>query len=151
MALLVERVSDPEASLRLTALETMVSEVRTSTSSMTSVPKPLKFLRPHYSTLKDNYAAAKPGKDKTLLADVLSLLAMTMSEEGTRESLNYKLLGSREDLGSWGTRSRARVPSALAPFLRLSAIPSRGRGPPRHGPMLPHTPAATPARRVRET
>ena len=80
----------------------MVNEVRTSTSSMTSVPKPLKFLRPHYATLKDNYVAAKPGKDKTLLADVLSLLAMTMSEEGTRESLNFKLLGSREDLGSWG-------------------------------------------------
>ena len=80
----------------------MVNEVRTSTSSMTSVPKPLKFLRPHYATLKANYDAAKPGKDKTLLADVLSLLAMTMAEDGTRESLNYKLLGSRDDLGSWG-------------------------------------------------
>ena len=27
-------------------------EIRASTSSMTSVPKPLKFLRPHYGTLK---------------------------------------------------------------------------------------------------
>ena len=80
----------------------MVNEVRTSTSSMTSVPKPLKFLRPHYATLKANYASATPGKDKTLLADVLSLLAMTMQEDGTRESLNFKLLGSREDLSSWG-------------------------------------------------
>ena len=80
----------------------MVTEVRTSTSSMTSVPKPLKFLRPHYATLKANYASATPGKDKTLLADVLSLLAMTMQEDGTRESLNFKLLGSREDLSSWG-------------------------------------------------
>eukprot|EP00971_Amphidinium_carterae_P295616 5870849-Amphidinium_carterae.1 len=26
-----------------------VKELKTSTSSMTSVPKPLKFLRPHYS------------------------------------------------------------------------------------------------------
>lgn len=30
-------------------------EIRTSTSSMTSVPKPLKFLRPHYGTLKAHY------------------------------------------------------------------------------------------------
>jgi 26S proteasome regulatory subunit N1 len=94
--------SDPEASLRKTALETMVQEVRTSTSSMTSVPKPLKFLRPHYATLKANYEVAKADASKTLLADVLSLLAMTMAEEGKRESLDYKLLGSREDLGSWG-------------------------------------------------
>merc|ERR1719267_497696 len=69
---------------------------------MTSVPKPLKFLRPHYGTLKANHVAAEAGPTKTLLADVLSLLAMTMGEEGKRESLNYKLLGSREDLGSWG-------------------------------------------------
>ena len=41
MELLVSRTSNPE--LCLNALETMVSEVRTSTSSMTSVPKPLKF------------------------------------------------------------------------------------------------------------
>lgn len=102
MALLVSRVSDPEPTLRLTALEAMVKEVRTSTSSMTSVPKPLKFLRPHYGTLKDNYAAAAAGPAKTMLADVLSLLAMTMSEDGVRESLSYKLLGSRDDLGSWG-------------------------------------------------
>jgi len=30
-------------------------EIRTSTSSMTSVPKPLKFLRPHYGTLKSYF------------------------------------------------------------------------------------------------
>ncbi|KOO53054.1 26s proteasome non-ATPase regulatory subunit 2, partial [Chrysochromulina tobinii] len=102
MELLVTRVSDPEPALRLTALETMVKEVRTATSSMTSVPKPLKFLRPHYPTLKVTYASAPPGPAKTMLADVLSLLAMTMAEDGVRESLNYKLLGSRDDLGSWG-------------------------------------------------
>jgi len=76
----------------------MVNEVRTSTSSMTSVPKPLKFLRPHYATLKTTYETAEAGPAKTMLADVLSLLAMTMGEEGQRESLNYKLLGSREDV-----------------------------------------------------
>ena len=36
------------------------------------------------------------------LADVLSVLAMTMAEEGSLESLRFKLLGDREDLGGWG-------------------------------------------------
>ena len=52
MELLVERVRDPVKELRKAALEKMVEEVRTSTSSMTSVPKPLKFLRPHFPALK---------------------------------------------------------------------------------------------------
>ena len=33
------------------AIETLRNEIRTATSSMTSVPKPLKFLREHYGTL----------------------------------------------------------------------------------------------------
>ena len=57
MELLVTRVQDPELALRAAALQTMVKEIRTATSSMTSVPKPLKFLRPHYGTLKDAYKA----------------------------------------------------------------------------------------------
>ena len=74
MELLVERVRDPVKELRKAALEKMVEEVRTSTSSMTSVPKPLKFLRPHFPALKESYTLAKPDETKTLLADVLSLL-----------------------------------------------------------------------------
>ncbi len=34
------------------ALEGLRKEIRTSTTSMTSIPKPLKFLRPHYEPLK---------------------------------------------------------------------------------------------------
>ncbi|GFS30593.1 26S proteasome regulatory subunit S2 1A [Actinidia rufa] len=39
---------------------------------------------------------------KEFLADILSVLAMTMSTEGERESLKYRLLGSEGDIGSWG-------------------------------------------------
>lgn len=44
------------------------------------------------------------GANKTLLADVISLLAMTMSKpsDETPESLKYRLLGSAEEIGSWG-------------------------------------------------
>ena len=72
--LYVTRTSDPELSLRQAALDGMVKEIRTATSSMTSVPKPLKFLRPHYATLKATYAAMAVDVTKPLLADVLSLL-----------------------------------------------------------------------------
>lgn len=38
--------------VKLMALEVLRREIRTATSSMTSVPKPLKFLRPSYEPLK---------------------------------------------------------------------------------------------------
>lgn len=72
---------------------------------MTAVPKPLKFLAPHLATLKaifDGMPAAHA--NKKVLADVLSVLAMTMGVEGKREVLAYRLLGSgaAEDVGEWG-------------------------------------------------
>lgn len=126
-------------------------EIRESTSSMTSVPKPLKFLRPHvsinhanvflqisdmlisihpwlllqyhtvlkpknsccfllcwtqYPELKDVFEAMMDGENKTELSDVLSVLGMTMAGSGTRESLKYKLTGSKSGalngLDLWG-------------------------------------------------
>ncbi|KAL0702987.1 hypothetical protein Bca4012_059109 [Brassica carinata] len=36
------------------------------------------------------------------LSDILSVLALTMSAEGERESLSYRLIGTEGDIGSWG-------------------------------------------------
>ncbi|XP_052207824.1 26S proteasome non-ATPase regulatory subunit 2 homolog A [Diospyros lotus] len=102
LELYVERVQDSDPGLQKVALESMRQEIRTSTSSMTSVPKPLKFLRPHYGTLKTYYETMPYSDVKKFLADILSVLAMTMSAEGERESLKYRLLGSEGDIGSWG-------------------------------------------------
>ncbi|GAB4824919.1 26S proteasome non-ATPase regulatory subunit 2 A [Ancistrocladus abbreviatus] len=102
LELYVERVQDPDPGLQRVALESMRHEIRTSTSSMTSVPKPLKFLRPHYGALKAYFETMTDSDLKRLLADVLSVLALTMSAEGERESLKYRLLGSEGDIGSWG-------------------------------------------------
>ncbi|KAL7571827.1 hypothetical protein ACA910_002909 [Epithemia clementina (nom. ined.)] len=103
--------------LRLTALQMMVQELRTATSSMTSVPKPLKFLRPHYPLLKVTYEKLKKSAPATItgpllelrarLADVLSVLAMTLSSSPSatmqpRESLKFKLAANDDNLGSWG-------------------------------------------------
>lgn len=89
--------------LQKVAIDTMSKEIRSSTSSMTSVPKPLKFLSPHYAPLQEYYEAlADEQENKPFLADVLSILAMTMGKEGSRQSLAFKLKGSKEPLGDWG-------------------------------------------------
>ncbi|KAJ3669143.1 hypothetical protein LUZ60_011093 [Juncus effusus] len=102
LELYVERVQDTEPGVQKLALESMRQEIRSATSSMTSVPKPLKFLRPHYGTLKAFFEGMPESELKKCMADVLSVLALTMSAEGERESLKYRLLGSEGDIGSWG-------------------------------------------------
>jgi RPN1 N-terminal domain len=63
---------------------------------MTSVPKPLKFLRPHYAALKAVYdgmvskssaGGAGGEENRKALADIMSILAMTMAAPGTRDRL----------------------------------------------------------------
>jgi len=81
-------------------LELLREKIRSATSSLTSVPKPLKFLRPHFDTLKGVYEKITDVSTKKLCADVLSCLSMVMSEK--RECLHFRLAGSDEDLGDWG-------------------------------------------------
>merc|ERR1719209_2831238 len=72
-------------------------------TSVTSVPKPLKFMIPHYETMKEVFAKMAAGsKVKRQCADVVSVLAMTMSEE--RECLKFKLEGHQttEEIELWG-------------------------------------------------
>lgn len=104
LELLVQRVMDSKAGVAKLALESMRTEIKTATSSMTSVPKPLKFLRPHLQTFKDQYPTIKDATNKKLLADVISVLSMTDSpgENVIPESLKYKMLGSGEEVGFWG-------------------------------------------------
>ncbi|GMJ06401.1 26S PROTEASOME REGULATORY SUBUNIT S2 1A, 26S proteasome regulatory subunit S2 1A [Hibiscus trionum] len=102
LELYVEGIQNPDPELQKSALQRMRQEIRPSASSMTSVPKPLKFLRPHYGTLKAFYETVPDSDFKKDLADVLSVLALTMSAEGERESLKYRLLGSGGDIESWG-------------------------------------------------
>ncbi|XP_078438316.1 26S proteasome non-ATPase regulatory subunit 2 homolog A-like [Wolffia australiana] len=102
LELYVERVQDSDPGVQKLALESMRQEIRTATSSMTSVPKPLKFLRSHYGTLKAFFETISDSDIKKDLADILSVLAMTMSAEGERESLKYRVLSPEADIGSWG-------------------------------------------------
>ncbi|EKG13391.1 Proteasome/cyclosome regulatory subunit [Macrophomina phaseolina MS6] len=100
--MLVERIQESDTSLYKPALEAIKNFIKTSTSSMTAVPKPLKFLRPHYESLEKTYESWPEGEDKQSLADMLSVLGMTYSDENRRDTLKYRLLSPSKDLGSWG-------------------------------------------------
>lgn len=102
LELCVTRLGEPKKELWGNALTTMTTLIRASTTSMTSVPKPLKFMIPHFDTMKACHEKMEEGATKKQCADVVSVLAMTMSEE--RECLKYKLLGNQttEEIELWG-------------------------------------------------
>lgn len=102
LEMLVERLKEGNSELYDPALDALKNFIRTSTSSMTAVPKPLKFLRPHYTSLTELYDSWSEGETKDKLADILSVLGMTYSGDGKNESLKYRLKSSIDDIGSWG-------------------------------------------------
>lgn len=66
LELLVERAKDPKPEIQKNALESLKSHIRSSTTSMTSVPKPLKFLRPFYPELVTFYNGQMEYENKVL-------------------------------------------------------------------------------------
>ena len=83
LELCVQRLKEPDAKLYPNALETLGKLIKASTTSMTSVPKPLKFMIPHFEAMKEVQAKMMPqdGPMARQCADVVSVLAMTMSED----------------------------------------------------------------------
>lgn len=93
---------EKDASLYSLALETLRKLIRTSTTSMTSVPLPLKFLRSYYSRLKDRCDSIETDeKTKALLCSVVSILAMGQ-DRNLRDTLRYCLRAGEVDVGDWG-------------------------------------------------
>lgn len=87
---------------------------------MTAIPKPLKFLGPHYATFKSVFAALPPAARAApapssapsslsaslplaaLFADVISVLGMVFGPESARDCLHFKLQGDASDIAPWG-------------------------------------------------
>ncbi|KAK4474032.1 hypothetical protein MN116_003345 [Schistosoma mekongi] len=102
--MLVERLEEPNKDLHKPALESMCTLIKSSTTSMTSVPKPLKFLMHHYAKIKSFYSTIHDQSTKELCADVVSVLGMTVTDQpDTRyDTLTYRLLGRQGNIGAWG-------------------------------------------------
>jgi 26S proteasome regulatory subunit N1 len=102
LELCLTRLGEDDDKLYAGALETLTKLIRASTTSMTSVPKPLKFMMPHFEAMKAAHERISDVAVKSDCADVVSVLAMTMSDAG--DCLKYKLLGdqSQENIEAWG-------------------------------------------------
>uniref|UniRef100_A0A6G1SC44 26S proteasome non-ATPase regulatory subunit 2 n=1 Tax=Aceria tosichella TaxID=561515 RepID=A0A6G1SC44_9ACAR len=81
---LVESIKQDNELLVVPALEQLRNVIRESTTSMTSIPKPLKYLRSKYNDLKAVHETLKSEKIKRDLADIISILAMTITETTAR-------------------------------------------------------------------
>ena len=90
--------------------------MRSATSSMTSVPKPLKMMVPNFENLKSSYKTFPTGSlSARLMADVLSILSMTIEEDNDRLCLYYQLVGTKEQIGSFG---HPYIRFAMSPLIR---------------------------------
>jgi len=82
----VEKLEEKDGDVRAETILKLKETILSSTSSMTSIPKPLKFLTPHYDKLAGVYKVAKTSPEwdqKTVshFATILSLLSMVQSED----------------------------------------------------------------------
>ncbi|CCK70931.1 proteasome regulatory particle base subunit RPN1 KNAG_0F02680 [Huiozyma naganishii CBS 8797] len=104
LEMLVETLTQEQLDegLYITALNQLKEFIKNATSSMTAVPKPLKFLRPSYADLCSVYDKWTDTETRSSLADILSVLAMTFSDNGKHDSLRFRLLSSVTDIESWG-------------------------------------------------
>jgi 26S proteasome regulatory subunit N1 len=78
----VERLSDTESGIRNNALEMIKTEVAGATSSMSSVPKPLKFMTPLYEKLTETYNKyTSEDRFKKSLANLCSVIGMVAAKD----------------------------------------------------------------------
>nr|XP_012141688.1 PREDICTED: 26S proteasome non-ATPase regulatory subunit 2 isoform X4 [Megachile rotundata] len=76
--------------------------MQTATTSMTSVPKPLKYLKNSYEPLKQAYSRIESADVKRQLAEVVSVLSLAAAPPGCKECLEYCIKGGVRNPGEWG-------------------------------------------------
>ena len=123
LEILVERLSDRDAAQREYALKEFKTEIAGATSSMTSVPKPLKFLSPHYKRIVEIYELQIDGEFK-----VSRFRKGYFEQQFTRllHSINQILAAKirRLCLSTWNGcfgRRQTRLPYLLSPRFKTQS------------------------------
>lgn len=98
---MVSALFDSDPVIQLNSYNMIRDEITKSTTSMTSIPKPLKFMIPHYIAIKDFYNKLPIGNFKLQVADLLAILTI-VSPNATESSLFYIMAGTKNDITSWG-------------------------------------------------
>ena len=108
---MVEGLFLSDYELRMNSYNMIKHEITTATSSMTSIPRPLKFIRMHFAKIKEFYdkfvpASEKDQNYKLMLSDLISVILTVVNEkdeEGKEITmLSYVLTGTKKDITSWG-------------------------------------------------
>ncbi|MES1920288.1 hypothetical protein MHBO_001974, partial [Bonamia ostreae] len=81
-------------------IEQLKHKISSAAKSMTSIPKPLKHLNPHFEELRKFFDGYQ--NPPNFLADIISCLAMVSSEEENLYCLKYKLQSNNDDISLWG-------------------------------------------------
>ncbi len=102
LELLVQRLSEDDTGVQKLAIEQLRTQLQDTTSTVTSIPKPIKFLKPHYDSMKESYEKMKSNENKTSFATLISVMAMTMGKEEDRDSLKFILQGDVDEFDKWG-------------------------------------------------
>lgn len=91
---------DSDHTLQMNAYNLIKQEIITSTGTMTSIPKPLKFLKPHFEKVKEEYLKEENPTRKHLLGNLLCILVLVVDTKDT--SLHYILENNLTDFFEWG-------------------------------------------------
>lgn len=97
---LVNALFDSDFEIQVNAFNLLKNEIKSATESMTSIPKPLKYVRNHYDRLKEEYNKEESSKRKALLGNLLSILVLVAKSDDT--SLKYILENNITDYACWG-------------------------------------------------
>jgi 26S proteasome regulatory subunit N1 len=103
---MVARLYDTDYDLKINAYNMIRTEITSATSSMTSIPRPLKFLRLHYEALKDYESKYETTDEnnlnfKLLLRDLLAVLVM-VTPNTPDTTIQWVLEGTKRELTFWG-------------------------------------------------
>ena len=99
---MVAALFDSDPAIQMNSYNMIKTEITTSTTSMTSIPKPIKFMITHYPAIKEFYfKLANDNKFKLYLSDLLAILVI-VSPSATETSLSFVMSGTKHDITSWG-------------------------------------------------
>ena len=100
---LAKNLLSDDSSTYISSLDKLNTLIKEATTSMTAVPKPLKFLRPFVEKLTLKYETLEDGiESKSRLADILSVLFTTFEDDGSHEVLKYRCLSEESKFDQWG-------------------------------------------------
>lgn len=97
---MVDALLDADLQIQQNAFNMIKNEIVTSTGSMTSIPRPLKFFRAHYDRIKEHYTNEQVKEKKHLLGNILSVLILCTTTTDT--SLQYILDNDIKNFDEWG-------------------------------------------------